>query len=126
MPLQFEFKVNLAVECKVIQNAMPQLIPNNSEKNFWIADRAYGFYSRKNENTLKYRCGLDTFTIHSVQQGHCGSKPYGDITGTNLQQVEIEYDAIPGRCANESSGYIMWRIKPKQSMINDTESDVTS
>lgn len=110
-------------ECQVIQNAMPQLIPNNSEKNFWIADRAYGFYSRKNENTLKYQCGTDTFAIHSVQQGHCGSKPYGDVTATNLHEVEIEYDAIPGRCSNESPGYIMWRIKPNKSVLTANATD---
>ncbi|MEC8882351.1 MAG: hypothetical protein VX737_03630 [Pseudomonadota bacterium] len=112
-------------ECKVIQNAMPQLIPNMSEKNFWIGDHTYGFYSRKNENTLKYKCGPDTFTIHTVQEGHCNSKPYGDITASNLQQVEIQYDAIAGKCSEELPGYIMWRIKPKKSIptpyVGDTD-----
>ena len=117
-------------ECKVIQNAMPQLIPNNSEKNFWIADRAYGFASRRNENTLRYKCGDDSFTIDSVQEGHCGIKPYGEITDSNLQQIEIEYDALTGRCSNESPGYIMWRIKPNKSITStytdDTKVDTDS
>ena len=99
-------------DCKVTQNAIPQLIQNNSEKFFWIADKAYGFYSRKNENTVTYQCGTDIVKIHSVLEGHCGSKPYGTIDKKNYDNVLLEYNATPSACSNESSGYIMWRIKP--------------